>query len=295
MQRVFQFLMAVAMLVCANGVDFSAASSFELPIAGDVVVLSELPDYAVLVDADEPESSSVADVANECCAVKAALPLVADEETSISAMQFAAAICCCGFFAMLGTMVIALRRRARLFALRAAEYAANASILETELAVSQCETQSLIAECDSLAREVDAREMQVNAMSRHAEELQCLYDAIVKKLRDVEVRCTSLQRELAESHKQCETIQLAAEESRRESEATIESMREAMQRAKSKVPPQKVWRTLDDIAFETSRLALEASMEAARAGTRGRPFADVARTALSLARRAAHAATAASS
>lgn len=95
----------------------------------------------------------------------------------------------------------------------------------------------------------------------------------------------------AQGAKKASEISLAVEQSIKESNEKMQNMAEAIQRINDQsMEIYKIIKTIDDIAFQTNILSLNASVEAARAGTAGKGFAVVADEVRNLAAKSAEAA-----
>ena len=154
---------------------------------------------------------------------------------------------------------------------------------------SQSETVSQIAEISGkLAESVSDMENISTSLSASAEEQASAIAEItenISRISDDAEKSLNESEKAAEAAKQSSDMLIENNEEVKNMLAAMDEMTDASHRIES------IIKTIEDIAFQTNILALNASVEAARAGTAGKGFAVVADEVRNLATKSAEAAS----
>lgn len=291
-------------LIAAGSVCANIADTLPLTVS---VVPSELPDYAASVHATStdrpPPPLLVSSVAAPLALPLPLLPCTAETipttTNAVMPLALPTLISCVsgGLVLLLASLLARLRSRWKSETLHGAaertRILQRVATLEEELAVQSDQAHTYATLWESVTLEGQEGDRQRAAALRDADEAHERCEALTRAVEEHQQRCALVERDLEHHREQVAALTRAVEESRRACAAMTEAER---QRAAAPAP-KKVWRTLDDVAFETSRLALAAAMEAARAAgpspgatTPSRGWSHVAREMRSLAHRTREAA-----
>lgn len=168
------------------------------------------------------------------------------------------------------------------------------TLILTGASITNMITKPIYEAIDGLnvgSSEVSAASSQVEAASHQLAEATLQESASMQETSATLEETSSMVQQNNDNTKQAATLAKAAAQSAEKSNLEMKRMLESMDKlGKSNKEIAKIIKVIDEIAFQTNLLSLNAAVEAARAGDAGKGFAVVAEEVRNLAQRSAAAA-----
>lgn len=171
------------------------------------------------------------------------------------------------------------------------EYVGEFSKIRTSLEDISSSLNRVIGQINMTAHQVSMGSEHVSTGAQTLSQGAAEQASAIEELATTITEVSDVVQKDAQGAKKASEISLAVEQSIKESNEKMQNMAEAIQRINDQsMEIYKIIKTIDDIAFQTNILSLNASVEAARAGTAGKGFAVVADEVRNLAAKSAEAA-----
>ena len=171
------------------------------------------------------------------------------------------------------------------------EYVGEFSKIRTSLEDISSSLNRVIGQINMTAHQVSMGSEHVSTGAQTLSQGAAEQASAIEELATTITEVSDVVQKDAQGAKKASEISLAVEQSSKESNEKMQNMAEAIQRINDQsMEIYKIIKTIDDIAFQTNILSLNASVEAARAGTAGKGFAVVADEVRNLAAKSAEAA-----